>query len=99
MKITREIVRHTAELAKLDLDVLSEEEVSLLQTQLDEILEYVAQLDELDTTDVAATTHAVPIEIPMRDDEPAPGPGRELILENAPQSEEGFFVVPRVIAE
>ena len=99
MKITREIVRHTAELARLDLDVLSEGEVSALHAQLDEILDYVAQLDELDTAAVKPTTHAVPIEIPLREDEPAPGPGRDEILSNAPRVEAGFFVVPRVIAE
>jgi aspartyl-tRNA(Asn)/glutamyl-tRNA(Gln) amidotransferase subunit C len=99
MKITREIVRHTAELARLDLDVLSEDEVSALQAQLEEIIDYVAQLDELDTTAVMPTTHAVPIEIPLREDQPAPGPGRDEILKNAPRAEAGFFVVPRVITE
>lgn len=99
MKITREIVRHTAELAKLDLDVLSEDDLTLLQSQLDDILDYVAQLEQLDTTDVEPTTHAVPIEIPLREDRPEPGPGRERIMQNAPQSEDGYFVVPRVIAE
>lgn len=99
MRITRETVLHTADLARLDVSSLSEADLLELTRQLDEMLSYVAQLDQLDTRDVPPTTHAVPLPIPMRRDEPAEAPGAAVILANAPRSEEGFFVVPRVIAE
>ena len=99
MRITPEIVAHTAYLARLDLSELAPAEVTALTEQLDAILSYAAQLDALDTADVPPTTHAVPLEMPMRADDPLEGPGRDRILHNAPQTADGFFVVPRVISD
>ncbi len=99
MRITREIVLHTAKLAKLDLGRLDDSVVEKLIGDLDSVLEYVAQLEELDTGDVPPTTHAVPTGITLRPDEATPGVGRDAILANAPDTADGFFVVPRVIAE
>ncbi len=99
MRITREIVLHTAQLAKLDLDRLDDSAVEKLIGDLDDVLQYVAQLDELDTSDVPPTTHAVPTGITLRQDEAVEGIGRDAILANAPDTADGFFVVPRVIAE
>jgi aspartyl-tRNA(Asn)/glutamyl-tRNA(Gln) amidotransferase subunit C len=99
MAITRDFVDHTAALARLDLRALSETELDALHRDLDAILEYVAQLDELDLVGVEPTTHAVPIRLPLRPDEPQPGPGRAALFANAPQTDGEFFLVPRVLAE
>lgn len=99
MKITREIVLHTADLARLDLSGLEDGEMDHLVEQLDAIIGYVHQLDSLDTEGVDPTTHAVPQPIPQRPDQARPSQGRDRILSNAPHAEDGFFVVPRVIAE
>lgn len=99
MRITRDIVLHTAELARLDLSELSEAEMDELTGQLDAILSHFEELDELDTAEVDPTTHAVPLPIPLRPDEPVEGLGRDGVLANAPVADDGFFVVPRVIDE
>jgi aspartyl-tRNA(Asn)/glutamyl-tRNA(Gln) amidotransferase subunit C len=97
--VTRDIVLHTAELARLDVGRLSDDEIELLRSQLDAIVRHAAELDELDLSDIEPTTHAVPTPMRMRDDRPGEGPSRDAILANAPQAEDGFFVVPRIIAE
>lgn len=98
MKITRDILLHTADLARLDLSVLGEEALQALTEQLDAIVHHVAQLESIDTTDVPATTHAVPLPTAFREDRVVAGPSRESLLANAPEAEDGYFVVPRVIA-
>ena len=66
MKISKEEVEHVARLARLDL---SDAEVDKMTSQLDTILQYVAKLDELDTTGVAVTTHTQDVINAFRDDE------------------------------
>jgi aspartyl-tRNA(Asn)/glutamyl-tRNA(Gln) amidotransferase subunit C len=94
MKITRKEVEHVARLARLDL---SEEEKDLFTGQMDAILAYVDKLNELDTSDIIPTAHAVPMENAFRDDEECPSIGIEEALANAPERAEGFFRVPKVI--
>ncbi len=94
MALSREEVLHVARLARLSL---KEEEVDLFTRQLNDILAYVAQLQEVDTEDVPPMTHAVPIVNVFREDEVRAGVTREEGLANAPAREEGAFVVPRVI--
>ena len=94
MKITPREVSHVADLARLHL---SQEKAEALAKQLDDILTYVAKLNELDTKGVPATTHAISIVNAFRDDEVTPSLEREKALENGPSQNGESFVVPRVI--
>jgi aspartyl-tRNA(Asn)/glutamyl-tRNA(Gln) amidotransferase subunit C len=94
MALTREEVIHVAHLARLSL---RPEEIDLFTRQLNDILEYVAKLQELDTAGVLPLAHVIPIVNAFREDRVEVGLDRELALENAPAREEGSFVVPRVI--
>ena len=95
MKITPEMTRHVAALARLSFD---EAELEGFISQLNEILGYIEKLDELDTTGVPPTSHMFFSKTPMREDvvRRQPSPIAEL-LENAPRRHENFYVVPRVI--
>ena len=94
MALTREEVLHVAQLARLSL---KPEEIELFTRQLNDILAYVEKLQELDTGDVAPMTHAVPLTNAFREDAAREGLPRDQALENAPASEEGAFLVPRII--
>lgn len=94
MKITTEEVRHVAKLARLDLN---DAEIDRMTGQLDAILTYVAKLDELDTTDVAVTTHTQQVVNAFREDGVRPSLPREQALANGPEQNGESFVVPRVI--
>lgn len=95
MKITRDIIKHVAKLSRLSFE---EKELDGFISQLNEILEHVEKLEELDTTGVQPTSHMFFTKTPMRDDKPREGASPiEKMLENAPQRNENFYVVPRVI--
>ncbi|MCL2457245.1 MAG: Asp-tRNA(Asn)/Glu-tRNA(Gln) amidotransferase subunit GatC [Desulfobulbus sp.] len=94
MKITREEVRHVAQLARLDLSVA---EVDRMTGQLNAILTYMSKLDQLDTTGVAVTTHTQQVVNAFRDDEVRPSLLRQQVLNGAPEQNGESFVVPRVI--
>jgi aspartyl-tRNA(Asn)/glutamyl-tRNA(Gln) amidotransferase subunit C len=94
MKITPEEISHVANLARLRL---SPEEVETMARQLDDILTYVAKLNELDTEGIAPTTHAISIVNAFREDEVKPSLDREKTLANGPQQNGESFVVPRII--
>jgi aspartyl-tRNA(Asn)/glutamyl-tRNA(Gln) amidotransferase subunit C len=95
MAITRETVLHMAELARLRLD---EAEVGPLQVDLDKIVAYVAELDELDTKDVPPTTQMAAGNA-SRPDVRRPGLTPEQALEQAPRSILGGFAVPGFVDE
>jgi len=90
MKISRAEVEHIADLARLKL---SEIEIDQLQDELSQILEYVEQLNELNTTDVLPTSHVVVKGDVLCEDKTRPSFPREDILANAPRAQEGFFRV------
>ena len=94
MKITPEEISHVASLARLHL---SQEEVEAMAKQLDEILTYVAKLNELETESVVPTTHAISIVNAFREDEVKGSLPRDKALANGPQQNGESFVVPRVI--
>ena len=94
MKITRAEVVHIADLARLEL---AEDEIQRLQADLSQILEYVDQLNQLDTTAVPPTAHVVAREDVLRDDVTRPSLSPEEVLANAPQAEEGYFRVHAVL--
>jgi len=94
MKITQEQVEHVAKLARL---ALSQEEIATFTGQMDGILAYVEKLNELDTSGIIPTSHAVPVENAFREDEVRPSIGTDNALANAPDRVEDFFSVPKVI--
>lgn len=92
MAITMKEVEHVALLARLKL---SAQEKRFFSRQLSRILEYAGKLEELDVTDVAPTTHVVPLENVFRDDRVGSSLDPEEALANAPDREGHFFRVPR----
>ena len=94
MKITREQIVHVATLARLHLDDAA---VELYTKQLGDILTYMDTLNRLDTKGVPPTSHAIFINNAFRDDEVKPSIPVERALSNAPQAEDGSFVVPKVV--
>jgi len=94
MKITRDEVAHVAQLARLRL---VEEQVQRLTVQLNDILSSMEKLNQLDTSGVPSTNHALELTGAMREDEVRPSLKRERALANAPDSNGEAFVVPRVI--
>ncbi|HEX7519561.1 MAG TPA: Asp-tRNA(Asn)/Glu-tRNA(Gln) amidotransferase subunit GatC [Candidatus Deferrimicrobium sp.] len=96
MAITREEVLHVARLARLSLP---EAEAERLREQLSTILDYVKQLDRVDTHDVIPTSHAVETGTPFRDDVVETFGDREALLANAPDRKNDCFRVPRIIED
>jgi aspartyl-tRNA(Asn)/glutamyl-tRNA(Gln) amidotransferase subunit C len=94
VKITREEIVHVAKLARLHLDDAA---VELYAKQLGDILTYMDTLNRLDTTEVPPTSHAIFINNAFRDDEVKPSIPVAKALANAPESEDGSFIVPKVI--
>ena len=93
--IDREQVHKVALLARLEL---SPEEEAQFTTQLGSILDYFAQLSELDVTDVQPTTRAIDVSNVTRSDDLQPYGEREAMLTNAPDQEGDFFQVPQILS-
>ena len=93
-KICRVDVEHIAELARLKL---SEQDLERYQRDLSAIVEYVDQLNELDTDNVEPTDHPLQVLTVLRKDEIAPSYDPHKALQNAPQREGSFFAVPKVL--
>ncbi|MBU0674416.1 MAG: Asp-tRNA(Asn)/Glu-tRNA(Gln) amidotransferase subunit GatC [Proteobacteria bacterium] len=94
MKITTDEVKYVAALARLDL---GHEEAEAMTGQLDRILAYIDTLNELDTSQVEPTTHAISVINAFREDELQESLPRELALVNGPDQNGEAFVVPRII--
>ena len=94
MKISREQVDHVALLARIEL---SEQERETFTEQLSAILEYIEQLNELDTASVEPMAHAATPGNVLRPDEPRPSLSTDEMLANAPDRTESSYKVPRVI--
>jgi aspartyl-tRNA(Asn)/glutamyl-tRNA(Gln) amidotransferase subunit C len=94
MKISRIEVLHVARLARLEL---GEAELDALTGEMDAILAYVDQLDQLETGAIIPTAHAVPMANAFRADEVRPSFTPEQALGNAPAPDPAGFRVPRVI--
>ena len=86
-------VEHVAKLARLEL---TEEEKQKFSTQLNSILEYVNEMNEIDTTDIEPMSHALPVYNVMREDEVSYEQTKEELMKNAPMEEDGFFRVPKI---
>ena len=94
MALTREQVRHVAELAKLKL---TESEVALFQEQLSAILDYAERLDELDTEQIPPTAAVLPLQNVIRSDVLCTSFPRDVMLANAPAVQDGFVQVKVVL--
>lgn len=92
--LSREQVEHVALLARLEL---KEEEIEMYRQQLGKILEYIEKLNELDTTDVPPTAHVLPLKNVYREDVVGEHMDPEKVLRNAPDREENYFKVPRIL--
>lgn len=96
MKITKKDVEHVAMLARLHLD---EEEKAKYTEQLNSILDYMEKLNQLDTEKVEPTSHVLPIKNVFRKDRVEKSLANEEVLANAPDKEDGYFKVPRIIED
>jgi aspartyl-tRNA(Asn)/glutamyl-tRNA(Gln) amidotransferase subunit C len=94
MEVDEATVRRIARLARIKI---TDEEASGLRKELSGILDWVEQLKEVDTTEVAPMTRVVPIGLKQRDDVVTAGHIAEEIVANAPVSDDHFFVVPKVV--
>ena len=94
MKITKDEVLYVADLARLDLDEAS---IDKFAGQIGTILDYVDKLNEVDTRGIRPTSHAISLTNAFREDEQKEHLERHQALANAPQQEEGAFVVPKII--
>ncbi|EAQ68647.1 aspartyl-tRNA(Asn)/glutamyl-tRNA(Gln) amidotransferase subunit C [Synechococcus sp. RS9909] len=95
-KITADDVRKVAQLARLELP---EDTISTYTGQLERILDYVDQLQAVDTDGVPPTTRAVEVINATRDDRVVATQVREELLDQAPQREGDFFRVPKILAD
>lgn len=93
-QITDELVRHLAHLARLSM---SDEEVASATQELTSIVGYIDQLSEVETDSVEPTAHAIPIRNVLREDTIRSSIDQAEALSNAPQQENGFFRVPKVL--
>lgn len=94
MKITRKDVENVALLSRLEL---GENDVEKFTGQLNAILDYIEVLNKADTSGVEPTAHVLPVKNVMRADEAKPSLPRELALANAPEQEDGYFKVPKIL--
>jgi aspartyl-tRNA(Asn)/glutamyl-tRNA(Gln) amidotransferase subunit C len=94
MSISEADVRHVALLARL---ALSDEQVTRLQAEINSVLGYIEQMQALDLEGVEPTSHSIPLRNATRPDVVRPGLARDLALLNAPEAEDGAFVIPRIV--
>ena len=94
--ISREEVARLADLARIDL---SEAELDRLAGELDVIVDSVAQVGEVATADVPATSHPIAMTNVFRDDVPEEPLPVDDVLAGAPAADEGRFLVPQILEE
>lgn len=91
--LTAETVEHVAKLARL---ALTEDEKKLYLEQLSKIIDYFDELKAVNTEGVEPMAHALNIVNVLREDVVKTPPGRDLLLKNAPDQENGYFKVPKI---
>ena len=94
MSVDTATVRHIAKLARL---AMSDAEVEALVPELNNILGWVEQLGEIDTSGIEPLTAVIDQKLRLRDDVVDDGGIRDAVLANAPEAQHGFFAVPKVI--
>ncbi|PAX09705.1 Asp-tRNA(Asn)/Glu-tRNA(Gln) amidotransferase subunit GatC [Sphingomonas lenta] len=94
MSVDEATVKRIAKLARI---AISDEEAHHYTPELNNILGWIEQLGEVDTSGVEPMTAVIPNKLRLREDEVTDGGIRDQVLANAPQAEHGFFTVPKVI--
>ncbi len=95
-KISKEEVKKVAQLARLELN---EGEIKNHAEQLEKILEYIKQLERIQTDDIPSTTRAIEVVNVFREDEKKNFDCTEELLELGPSREDQYFKVPKIINE
>ena len=95
-RISNDEVKKVAQLARLELN---ESEINQHAEQLEKILEYIKQLEKINTEDIPCTTRAIEVVNVLRKDEKKNYENSEEILDLAPSRENKFFKVPKIINE
>jgi aspartyl-tRNA(Asn)/glutamyl-tRNA(Gln) amidotransferase subunit C len=93
-RISKDEVKHVAHLARL---AITEEEATQFQKQLDAIIGFSEQLNELDTNNVQPTTHVLQLKNILREDKPGKGLPLDEVLKNAPDHKDGQVRVPAIL--
>ncbi|MGP7819437.1 Asp-tRNA(Asn)/Glu-tRNA(Gln) amidotransferase subunit GatC [Niallia sp. 01092] len=93
-RITIEEVKHVANLARL---AITEEEAAKFQKQLDAIISFAEELNEIDTEGIEPTSHVLDMKNVLREDKATKGLPVEEVLRNAPEHQEGQIKVPSII--
>jgi len=93
-RISNEQVKHVANLARL---AITEEETEMFTKQLDAMISFAEQLNELDTDGVEPTSHVLDMKNVMREDIPQEGLPQAEVLKNAPDHQDGQVKVPSII--
>jgi aspartyl-tRNA(Asn)/glutamyl-tRNA(Gln) amidotransferase subunit C len=94
MSVDRTTVRRIARLARV---AITDQEAERLEAELSGILDWVAQLDELDTSNVEPMTRVAAMTMKQRDDVVTDGFCADDILRNAPEVDDHYFVVPKIV--
>ena len=94
MSVDAPAVRRIAHLARI---AVREDEVAHLQGELNAMLDFVAQLEEVNIAGVEPMTSVTPMKMKERDDAVIDGGIADQILKNAPAAEDHFFEVPKVV--
>ncbi|SFB23410.1 MULTISPECIES: Asp-tRNA(Asn)/Glu-tRNA(Gln) amidotransferase subunit GatC [unclassified Bacillus (in: firmicutes)] len=95
-RISLEEVKHVAKLARL---AITDEEAVEFTKQLDAIISFADELNELDTENVEPTSHVLDMKNVMREDVPQKGLPREEVLRNVPEHQDGQIKVPSILGE
>jgi aspartyl-tRNA(Asn)/glutamyl-tRNA(Gln) amidotransferase subunit C len=93
-RISKDQVKHVAHLARL---AVTDEEAELLTEQLDKIIGFAEELNELDTDNVEPTTHVLELKNILREDEVRNSVSVEEAMKNAPAQKDGQFKVPNIL--
>jgi aspartyl-tRNA(Asn)/glutamyl-tRNA(Gln) amidotransferase subunit C len=94
MKVDEATVRHVARLARIKV---TPEQAKALEGELSAILDWVEQLGEVDTANVEPMTRVEAMALPKREDKVTDGDIPDLVVKNAPFTEDNFFLVPKVV--
>lgn len=94
MALDKDTVQRIARLARIKVP---DSELDGLAGELDNILGWIEQLNEVDTDGVAPMTSVVEMELPQREDVVTDGGYPEKVLANAPNADRGYFTVPKVV--
>jgi len=94
MSVDPDTVRRVAHLARI---AVTEAELAPLQVELNAILAFFAQLEEVNVDNVEPMTSVTPMAMKMRRDEVTDGGIADAVVQNAPAREDHFFLVPKVV--